>query len=76
MTPLQKADFRLKSAQVVWVDNPSIAIKTSFVNFRHAPGVDASRMDRAKEGVSQIMKTMREHAPGQLASELEKAGVA
>lgn len=73
---IQKAGFRLKSAKVVWVDNPSIPIKASFANFRYAPAVDASRMNRAKEGVSKIMKVMREHAPAQLASELQKAGVA
>lgn len=73
---LPKASFQLKSAQVVWVDNPSIPVKASFVNFKHAPVVDARRMDRAKEGANKIIKTMREHAADQLASALEKEGVA
>lgn len=73
---LPKAGFQLKSVQVVWIDNPSIPIKASFVNFKHAPVVDAGRMNRAKENVGQIMKVMREHAPKQLASALAKEGVA
>lgn len=76
LVQLPKASFQLKSVQVVWIDNPSIPIKASFVNFKHAPVVDPGRMDRAKENVVQIMKAMREHAPEQLASALTKEGVA